>query len=55
MANPYEERGYASRDAYLQDVADVHDMPFGEVLSISDMLGEEEDFTGLLDLLKELQ
>ena len=47
MSNPYAEFG--SRKKYLQWLADDHNLPLRTVLAIADLLGESEDFDGLVN------
>lgn len=46
--NIYYEKGYESREEYLQDVAETYGAEKAAILNIADLLGPEEDFDGLL-------
>lgn len=48
--NIYEKKGYKDRDAYLEELSEEYDPLFVEMLS--DALGPEEDFDGLVSELE---
>lgn len=50
----YERNGYADREAYLSDLSDQYGVPYRQVLTLSALLGETEDFDGLVSHLSEL-
>lgn len=52
--NIYEENGYESREDYLQCLADDYGVPYESVLIIADMLGEDEDFDGLVSAIEDI-
>jgi hypothetical protein len=49
----YEEHGYPSREAYLRCVAEDYGVDLETVQAVADLLGEDEDFDGLLVSLGE--
>lgn len=51
--NIYEENGYASRKDYLLSLAEDFDIPYESVLIVADLLGEGEDFDGLVVALED--
>ena len=53
MYNPYQANGYKDRETYLQDMAAEYDCPIETVKSLADMLGENEDFDGLVSSLRD--
>jgi len=55
MKNIYVANGFADRNAYLRDVAENYGIAFGTVRMLADMLGESEDFDGLISHLSELE
>lgn len=46
--NPYIENGYESREHYLKCIACEYGVPLEVVYSLADILGENEDFDGLI-------
>lgn len=54
MDNIYEMNGYADRRDYLRCLADDFGIPESVVFSIADMLGETEDFDGLITNLEDI-
>lgn len=52
---PYQQEGYDTRAAYLRGLADAYGMTPFEVESIADVLGETEDFDGLIAALEDFQ
>jgi hypothetical protein len=53
----YKEHGFDSRQAYLESLSDEYDVSLETVESVSDLLGEDEDFDGLpieLDSIREI-
>ena len=54
MDNIYTRNGYASREAYLADLADNHGLPLDRVLLAADLLGPNEDFDGLVTTLEDM-
>ena len=47
----YQSNGYANRNAYLNGVADDMGIEPTVVFALADMLGENEDFDGLITML----
>jgi hypothetical protein len=50
----YKENGYKDRDEYLRSLADEYGTDAETVFSLASMLGEEEDFDGLVIALEDL-
>ena len=50
--NIYQENGYADRDDYLNRLSEDYGVSIEDVYSLAEMLGENEDFDGLVVLLK---
>lgn len=44
-----------NRDEYLDSMADEYGIPKRIVAALADLLGEEEDFDGLIDALKDAE
>ena len=53
--NAYIQNGYESRGHYLQCISDDYGVPIETVYSLSDMLGESEDFDGLVSALEDAE
>ena len=51
--NVYEMNGYADRQDYLDDLADNLGIDRSIVSALADMLGETEDFDGLVTSLED--
>jgi len=51
--NIYQENGYKNRKDYLQNLADEYNLTLYEVTEIADLLGESEDFDGLITSLED--
>ena len=49
----YQENGFSNREEYLIDLADNYSVSIYEVCAIAEMLGENEDFDGLVSALEE--
>ena len=49
----YEQHGFESRNAYLQDLADDNGVNLETVLALADLLGPNEDFDGLVTELED--
>lgn len=49
----YTANDHKSQDAYYQYLADMYNVHIETVHSLSDMLGEDEDFDGLVCALEE--
>jgi hypothetical protein len=54
MDSIYEMNGYASRREYLTDLADNMGLDRSLVFALADMLGESEDFDGLVTSLEDI-
>jgi hypothetical protein len=55
MENVYKANGFADRNDYLRDVAENYGFTFKTVRMLADMLGENEDFDGLISHLSEIE
>ena len=53
--NIYQENGYADRDDYLTCLSEDYGIPLEDVYSLADMLGENEDFDGLVSALEDIE
>jgi len=53
--NPYIENGYQSRKHYLQCISEDYGVPLDVVYSLADLLGEIEDFDGLISALEDAE
>ena len=53
--NAYIQNGYKDRDDYLQCMSDDYGVPIEVVYSLADMLGESEDFDGLVSALEDAE
>ena len=51
----YEEMGYSSRKEYLNSLAEDYGVGFYQVFALADLLGQEEDFDGLISALEDMQ
>lgn len=49
----YEENGFTSRKEYLQSLAEDYDMDYEDVEMLAAILGETEDFDGLVTTLED--
>lgn len=52
MMTVYQEQGYESRQHYLESCAEDYDLPLDTVVALANLLGENEDFDGLLTALE---
>ncbi len=50
----YTELGYTDRTDYLKDVALMHNVSTNLVFAIADLLGKNEDFDGLINMIEDL-
>jgi hypothetical protein len=55
MQNVYTAKGFADRNDYLRNVAENYGFTFKTVRMLADMLGEIEDFDGLISHLNEVE
>ena len=53
--NIYQENGYADRDDYLNCLSEDYGVPIEDVFSLAEMLGEHEDFDGLVSALEDAE
>ena len=53
--NIYQENGYADRDDYLTCLAEDYGVSIEDVYSLAEMLGENEDFDGLVSALEDIE
>jgi len=55
MPTIYEIHGYKNRQDYLKNLSDDYSVDLDIVQSIADLLGENEDFDGLVTQLQDYQ
>ena len=53
--NIYQENGYADRDDYLTCLSEDYGVSIEDVYSLAEMLGENEDFDGLVSALEDIE
>ena len=53
--NIYQENGYADRDDYLTCLSEDYDISIESIYSLAEMLGENEDFDGLVSALEDIE
>ena len=53
--NIYQENGYADRDDYLNRLSEDYGVSIEDVFSLAEMLGENEDFDGLVSALEDIE
>ena len=53
--NIYQQNGYADRDDYLTCLSEDYRVPIETVQNLADMLGESEDFDGLVCALEDAE
>ena len=51
--NIYQENGYADRDDYLTCLSEDYGVSIEDVCSLAEILGENEDFDGLVSTLED--
>lgn len=51
--NVYELNGFKNREEYLENLADEYGIDFDTVFFLADILGENEDFDGLVSELED--
>ena len=51
--NVYQQNGYEDREHYLECLADEFSVPINVVHMLADLLGENEDFDGLVTGLED--
>ena len=49
----YQENGYENREDYLRYLADDYGVSYSDVLAAANVLGEDEDFDGLVLFFEE--
>lgn len=49
----YQERGFHSREAYLESLAEDYGVKLNTVMQLANLLGETEDFDGLVTELND--
>ena len=52
--NPYIENGYKDRADYLRCLSEDHGVPLETVHALADLLGQNEDFDGLVTALEDM-
>lgn len=55
VENVYKENGYENRREYLRSLAEEFDMDYSDVATIASVLGESEDFDGLISALEDFE
>ena len=53
--NIYQENGYTDRDDYLNCLSEDYNVSIEDVYSLAEMLGENEDFDGLVSALEDAE
>ena len=53
--NIYQQNGYTDRDDYLTCLSEDYGVSIEDVYSLAEMLGENEDFDGLLSALEDAE
>ena len=53
--NIYQQNGYADRDDYLNCLSEDYGVSIDDVYSLAEMLGENEDFDGLVSALEDIE
>lgn len=53
--NIYQENGYKDRKDYFNCLASEFDVPITTILLLADMLGQNEDFDGLVSALEDAE
>jgi hypothetical protein len=49
----YQQNGFETREEYLRNLADEYEVDFATVSELSFLLGEDEDFDGLVSSLED--
>lgn len=55
MSNVYKENDYKDREDYLKCMSEDYGVPLDVVLSLAEVLGESEDFDGLISTLEDAE
>jgi len=50
----YEELGFVDRSEYLENLADDNQVPLNNVIALAELLGEDEDFDGLVSAVEDM-
>lgn len=45
----YQKNGYQNREEYLATIAESYHVPLSLVINMANIMGEKEDFRGLID------
>lgn len=53
--NIYQQNGYTDRDDYLTCLSEDYVISIEDVYSLADILGESEDFDGLVSALEDAE
>ena len=53
--NIYQENGYADRDDYLNCLSEDYGVSIESICNLTEMLGENEDFDGLVSALEDAE
>ena len=53
--NSYEKNGWDNRNDYLRGQAENYGIEFATVKALADVLGESEDFDGLISSLEDME
>ena len=53
--NIYQQNGYADRDDYLNCLSEDYGVSIEDVYSLAEMLGEHEEFDGLVSALEDAE
>ncbi len=51
----YEDNGYKNRKDYLNSLAEDYGVGVSEVYALAEILGDTEDFDGLVSALEDMQ
>lgn len=51
----YIEAGYDNRNQYLEALSEEYDVNSDDVFALASLLGENEDFDGLISALEDMQ
>lgn len=52
--NVYQEHGFNNRKEYLESLAEDYDLPLEHVVELAIVLGQNEDFDGLVSMLDDV-
>ena len=55
MSNIYQSNGYKNRADYLENLSFSYGVDLEQVQLAADMLGENEDFDGLINTLEDIE